>query len=54
MDREPGDEVLVTAARHGDAASFATLLERHRAGMLSVALSTLGWGADAEDVVQER
>lgn len=47
------DVELVTAARSGDAAGLGVLLERHRPGMRAVALSVLGWGADAEDVVQD-
>lgn len=50
---EPTDAELVTAARAGDAAGLAGLLQRHRAGMRAVALSMLGWGPDAEDVVQD-
>jgi len=53
VDVVPGDAELVAAARSGDAASFGALLERHRAGMRAVALSLLGWGPDAEDVVQD-
>jgi RNA polymerase sigma factor (sigma-70 family) len=48
-----GDADLVNAARCGDAASFGALLERHRAGMRAVAISVLGWGSDADDVVQD-
>jgi RNA polymerase sigma factor (sigma-70 family) len=53
MNSELGDADLVNAARCGDAASFGALLERHRAGMRAVALSLLGWGSDADDVVQD-
>jgi RNA polymerase sigma factor (sigma-70 family) len=50
---DPTDAELVAAATGGDVAAFAVLLERHRAGMRAVALSLLGWGPDAEDVVQD-
>ncbi len=53
VDLVPGDAELVAAARSGDAAGFGVLLERHRAGMRAVAISLLGWGPDAEDVVQD-
>ncbi|WP_329218559.1 sigma-70 family RNA polymerase sigma factor [Streptomyces sp. NBC_01485] len=33
--------------------SLAALLERHRAGMLAVALGVLGYGPEAEDAVQD-
>ncbi len=49
----PADADLVEAARAGDAAALGLLLERHRPGMRSVALMTLGWGPDAEDAVQD-
>ena len=50
---DPTDAELVAAATGGDVAGFAVLLERHRAGMRSVALNVLGWGPDAEDAVQD-
>lgn len=52
-DALPGDPELVAAARSGDAASLGVLLERHRAGMLVVALSLLGHRSEAHDAVQE-
>jgi RNA polymerase sigma-70 factor (ECF subfamily) len=48
-----GDAELARAAQHGDAASLAVLLERHRADMYAVALRILGNGPDVEDVVQD-
>jgi RNA polymerase sigma-70 factor (ECF subfamily) len=48
-----GDADLVHAVRRGDAPGLAVLLERHRAAMHAVAVSLLGWGADAEDAVQD-
>lgn len=47
------DADLVLAARAGDAGGFGALLERHRAGMLAVALSILGYGPETEDAVQD-
>ena len=47
------DVALVRAAQAGDPASMGLLLERHRAGMYAVALSLLGYGAEAEDAVQD-
>ncbi|MFC4537092.1 RNA polymerase sigma factor [Sphaerisporangium dianthi] len=47
------DTELVLAARSGDAASLGLLIARHMAGMQAVALSVLGYGPDAEDVVQD-
>lgn len=49
----PTDAELVAAARGGDGAGLGALIERHRPGMRGVALSLLGWGPDAEDVVQD-
>jgi RNA polymerase sigma-70 factor (ECF subfamily) len=47
------DTELVLAAQGGDAGGLAVLLERHRAGMLAVALRILGYSPEAEDVVQD-
>ncbi|MER6223080.1 sigma factor [Streptomyces sp900105755] len=47
------DAVLTRAAQAGEVAALGLLLERHRAGMRAVALSLLGTGPDAEDVVQD-
>ncbi|MFC7388441.1 RNA polymerase sigma factor [Sphaerisporangium rhizosphaerae] len=47
------DVALVLATRSGDAAALGLLLARHQAGMKAVALSVLGYGPDAEDVVQD-
>jgi RNA polymerase sigma factor (sigma-70 family) len=47
------DGELVWAARAGDASCMGVLLERHRAGMKAVAVSLLGYGPAAEDVVQD-
>lgn len=53
MDDMTGDGDLVHATWRGDAAGLAVLLERHRPSMHAVAVSLLGWGADAEDAVQD-
>jgi RNA polymerase sigma factor (sigma-70 family) len=47
------DVVLTRAAQAGEVAALGLLLERHRAGMRAVALSLLGPGPDAEDVMQD-
>ncbi|WP_018532226.1 MULTISPECIES: sigma-70 family RNA polymerase sigma factor [unclassified Streptomyces] len=47
------DAVLTLAAQGGDVAALAQLLERHRPGMRAVAVSLLGPGPDADDVMQE-
>ncbi|MCI3275024.1 RNA polymerase sigma factor [Streptomyces cylindrosporus] len=47
------DAVLVRAAQAGEVTALGLLLERHRAGMRAVALSILGPGADADDVMQD-
>ncbi|MGW7421564.1 RNA polymerase sigma factor [Streptomyces sp. NPDC054813] len=47
------DTALTLAAQAGEVAALGLLLERHRAGMRAVALSILGPGPDAEDVLQE-
>lgn len=49
----PSDADLVRAACAGEAAALGALLERHRAGMLAVALSVLGHVPDVEDAVQD-
>ena len=49
----PTDTELVAAARSGDVAGFGVLIERHRARMLAVAVSLLGWNPGTEDVVQD-
>ncbi|MGW2572385.1 RNA polymerase sigma factor [Streptomyces sp. NPDC001537] len=50
---EPTDADLVACGRHGDTASTAMLIQRHRARMHAVAIAMLGPGADVEDTVQE-
>jgi len=50
---EPDDAALVLSARSGDPASLGTVLERHRARLLAVAVERLGHGPQAEDAVQE-
>lgn len=45
--------MLTRAAQAGEIAALGLLLERHRAGMRAVALSILGPGADADDVMQD-
>ncbi|MGW2214311.1 RNA polymerase sigma factor [Nonomuraea sp. NPDC001684] len=52
-DLRERDAALVLAAQAGEAAAVGVLLDRHRAGMRAVALSLLGSGPDAEDVVQD-
>lgn len=47
------DAMLTRAAQSGEVAALGLLLERHRAGMRAVALSVLGPGADADDVMQD-
>ncbi|MFE4663961.1 RNA polymerase sigma factor [Streptomyces sp. NPDC056716] len=49
----PDDAALTRAAQAGEVAALGLLLERHRAGMRAVALSVLGPGADADDVMQD-
>ncbi|MFD4637277.1 RNA polymerase sigma factor [Lentzea sp. NPDC058436] len=41
------------AARAGDVGALGGLLTRHRASLLAVAISVVGYGPDAEDAVQE-
>jgi len=52
-DSSSGDGELVRLAQLGDTNALGTLLARHMAGMKAVALSTVGFGPDAEDAVQE-
>ena len=47
------DLELARSAISGDTTSLAVLMERHRAGMQTVALGVLGYGPDAEDAVQD-
>ena len=47
------DASLTRAAQTGEVAALVMLLERHRAGMRAVAVSILGPGADADDVMQD-
>ncbi|MER5942092.1 sigma-70 family RNA polymerase sigma factor [Streptomyces sp. NPDC001928] len=47
------DARLTRAAQAGEVTALGVLLERHRAGMRAVALSILGPGADADDVMQD-
>ncbi|MEU9336737.1 sigma-70 family RNA polymerase sigma factor [Streptomyces sp. NPDC048290] len=49
----PDDATLTRAAQRGEVTALGHLLERHRAGMRAVALSILGPGADADDVLQD-
>jgi RNA polymerase sigma-70 factor (ECF subfamily) len=44
---------LVAAAGRGDAAAFRTLVDRHLAGVLTIARRMLRDDAEAEDVAQE-
>ncbi|MFK3985097.1 RNA polymerase sigma factor [Micromonospora sp. NPDC050397] len=50
---QASDEELVRVARSGDPTAVGVLLTRHEAGMKAVALGLLGYGPDAEDVVQD-
>ncbi|MYX34850.1 MULTISPECIES: sigma-70 family RNA polymerase sigma factor [unclassified Streptomyces] len=47
------DAKLTYAAQDGEITALSLLLERHRAGMIAVALSLLGPGPDVDDVMQE-
>ncbi|MFD4555501.1 RNA polymerase sigma factor [Streptomyces sp. NPDC058469] len=47
------DAKLTRAAQAGEVAALGLLLKRHRAGMRAVAVSILGPGADADDVMQD-
>ncbi|GAB7044117.1 MULTISPECIES: RNA polymerase sigma factor [Catenuloplanes] len=47
------DAEVVRAAQDGDTAAFAVLAGRHLAGMRATAIALLGYGADAEDAVQD-
>ncbi len=53
VETAPTDADLVMEARRGDAAALGLVLERSRAGMRAIAVSLLGWGPDADDVVQD-
>jgi RNA polymerase sigma-70 factor, ECF subfamily len=47
------DGVLITALRRGDPDAFATLLDRHSAAMIRVAMAYVPTRAAAEEAVQE-
>ncbi|WP_422770080.1 RNA polymerase sigma factor [Plantactinospora sp. WMMC1484] len=47
------DAGLVRAAQAGEVSALGLLLTRHRPALLAVAYGVLGYGADAEDAVQE-
>jgi RNA polymerase sigma factor (sigma-70 family) len=49
----PSDTDLVRGAQSGDHACLGLLLDRHQAPMRAVALGVLGFGADADDAVQD-
>lgn len=49
----PTDVDLVHAAQAGEASALGLLLARHRAALLAVAISLVGYGPNAEDAVQE-
>ncbi|HEU5075876.1 MAG TPA: sigma-70 family RNA polymerase sigma factor [Polyangiaceae bacterium] len=49
----PSDEELIAIAHAGDPGGLGALIERHRAGMLAIALRMLGHRPEAEDVVQD-
>lgn len=51
--KDAADATLTRAAQSGEVAALGLLLERHRAGMRAVAVSILGPGADADDVMQD-
>ena len=47
------DEVLVTAARHGDKKAFETIVEKYYNDLFRTALSIVNSGWDALDICQE-
>ena len=47
------DAMLVNLTLQGDQSAFARLMERHRPGLLNLALSQVGNLSEAEDLVQE-
>ncbi|MFG2853438.1 RNA polymerase sigma factor [Streptomyces mirabilis] len=49
----PTDEELTRRAQVGETGALGLLLARHQAPMRAVAMSLLGYGPDAEDVVQD-
>ncbi|MFF4131108.1 RNA polymerase sigma factor [Streptomyces mirabilis] len=49
----PTDEELARGAQAGETGALGLLLARHQAAMRAVAMSLLGYGPDAEDVVQD-
>ncbi|MFF1741921.1 RNA polymerase sigma factor [Streptomyces mirabilis] len=49
----PTDEELTRRAQAGETGALGLLLARHQAPMRAVAMSLLGYGPDAEDVVQD-
>src|SRR5882724_305359 len=49
----PTDEELTRRAQCGETAALGLLLARHQAPMRAVAMSLLGYGPDAEDVMQD-
>ncbi len=50
---DPTDAALAARAGHGDASAFRALVDRHAAGLFSLAVTLVGSATDAEDVVQE-
>lgn len=53
LTREPTDETLMLAVRHGSLDAFGTLVERHQQGAWRVAVRFLGDATEAQDVAQE-
>jgi RNA polymerase sigma-70 factor, ECF subfamily len=53
MAPQHNDEQLVAALRHGDADAFATLVDRHSAALIRVAMAYVPSRAAAQEVVQE-
>ena len=53
VSSEHSDTTLVIAARAGDKAAFAELLDRHRPMLLALCRRTVGYPDFAEDVAQE-
>lgn len=51
--RIPDDAALLKQIRHGDAAAFRSLVDRHARYLYGIAYSICQNAADAEDVVQE-
>jgi RNA polymerase sigma factor (sigma-70 family) len=53
VDDGPSDEELTVRAQSGDSSALGLLLARYQGDMRAVALGVLGFGADADDAVQD-